>query len=314
MNDKATITMAKKLAKNSADFKADDKRLQVEKEDLINTNALMLWNSYLSNNDYFSKFRQIFSIIGFLCVEEFSTYGKGVEEALIEIFVKLIESPYRIVRFSSIIAFTSFFRSLSTSIDETEAKIDTFKGKKSAAKRNEKKYVESVVEELNEFIVISFEFVLLTKAKDICPIVREEVYASITHYLDKREFKSLENLEAELANAVLRAINDEDKTAKTKGIELAEMYLQKHFKRSKVSKKDDFYEDVLRLSLTNIASSDAATCFALTKVLKLLGEHYKPLLDSENFQLLKKFIFHTNPLVAKEFIEIICKGNALNIC
>lgn len=65
--------------------------------------------------------------------------------------------------------------------------------------------------------------------------------------------------------------------------------------------------------MSNIVSTDATTGFSLLKVLKLLTKYYKPATEGDHFKTLKKFIFHTNPLIAKEFIDIMRECKSIDI-
>lgn len=242
--------MMKKIAEEISGWEASDERLKVAKEDLVETNALHLWNSYLSNGDYFSRYRQVFSILGFLCVETLEDEGNLLLERVIEILVKLAESPYRIVRFCSIIAFASIFRSLTISIEEAHGKIESLKSKKkSANKAVDAKLLKAQVEALNELISLSVTFMLIPKSKDICPIVREEVYSNLIHYLERRDLDTISDIKDEdhtIIDIVLQSINDEDKSAKAKGIELVEKFLLKSFNHTPVTQSEKLYEDLLK--------------------------------------------------------------------
>jgi len=75
----------KNVTNNLSDWEATHNSLMVKKEDLVETKALLLWNSYLSNNEYYSRYRQIFSIVGFMSLENYDGKGKGIIETMIEI-------------------------------------------------------------------------------------------------------------------------------------------------------------------------------------------------------------------------------------
>lgn len=242
----------KKIAKENSTWTANDEELRVDKEDLIETTALHLWNSYLSNGDYYGRYRQIFSILGFLCIENMDGEGNSILESTIEIIVKLAESPYRIVRFCSIIAFASIFRSLTVSIEEIKGKIEALKSKKKSANNAvEAKLAKSQFDALEELISLGVQYALIPKSKDVCPIVREEVYSNLIHYLERRDIDSILKFKEEGTNEsiiqiVIRSINDEDKSAKSKGIELVEKFLLKCFNHTPVTKPNDLYEDLLK--------------------------------------------------------------------
>ena len=75
---------------------------------------------------------------------------------------------------------------------------------------------------------------------------------------------------------------------------------------TKISKQDEFYEKVFGCWLSNIVSGDLGTWLSLLKILRLICKYYMPIYDSENFKMMKLFIFHPNTFVSKKIIEIIC--------
>jgi len=152
---------------------------------------------------------------------------------------------------------------------------------------------------------------------DVCPIIREEVYSTLQYCIEKRDLQTVDNLQNEhnvrLLDVVLQVFNDGDKSAKTKGIEFAEKYLIKSFKYTKITEVDEFYEEVFKLSLGSVVTADSNTCFALIKVIQIITKYYAPATKGDHLSILKQFIFHTNPLISKEFLEILCDIGKLKI-
>ena len=199
-------------------FKFDPKQI-------VGSHLLDIWNAYISDSDYFCKYKQIFSILGFKWIEISTDSSILILETLIETFNRFLTSSFRIVRFISIIAIDSLFRSIIISADEKEAEIELIERKKSQEAKESKKIWEGILVKLNKLIDLGFEFAFLAKSSDVYSLVREEVYNTLTFYLKKWDFKRVKKYSDGLKEVVIKAIKDTDKMAKQKGIVLAEIFI-----------------------------------------------------------------------------------------
>jgi hypothetical protein len=275
----------------------------------MDTKAVVLWNSYLSNGDFFGKVKQIFSILGFLCIENFSSKGEEILDKFVAILTKFSTVPFRIARFCSVIASISLLKSLSTNIEEVESRLQSIKKKrKSGNTAVEYKIKEDIRDSLQEKICILLKQILFEKSSDVCPSIREETFAAFTSYLEKRGGTLIQDIQSEegsaLSDIVLEAISDEDKAAKLKGIELTEIYCTQKFGSTKVTQPETFFDNVLNLSLSNAISNDTQISLSMVKIIKLLVNYYTPTTEGKNLKIIKEFIFHPNPQISKEFIQI----------
>lgn len=182
-------------------------------------------------------------------------------DVLIETMNKLLQAPFRLIRFSTMVAYTSLFRSLVTSLDETEQKLSVVKSKKkSNNKRMDERLLQDTLKEIENFLNLSFEFIIFNESRDVCPAIREEVYSCLTYYIEKQGLKNLDEIKAEndteITDVVLHAINDKDKEAKLKGIELVTRYLEKNFSHVEVNNKEAFYENIFKIVLINLINGD----------------------------------------------------------
>ena len=300
------MKLMKMIWDNPSQFDSSHEIFKVDSKQIVGSHVLDIWNAYISDSDYFCKYKQIFSILGFKWIEISTDSSILILETLIETFNRLLTSPFRIVRFISIIAFDSLFRSITISADEKEAEIELMERKKSQEAKESKKIWEGVLAQLNELIDLGFEFTFLAKSSDVYPLIREEVYNTLTFYFEKREFKRVKKYSDDLKEVVIKAIKDTDKMAKQKGIVFAEIFLRLMIDSTKISKQDEFYENVFKYWLSNIVTGDFGTWLSLLKILRLICKYYMPIYDGENFKMMKLFIFHQNTFVSKEIIEIIC--------
>ena len=80
----------KELYKNPDSFKPDNEKLKIDMNRLLESNTLHLWNSYISNSNYLVCFKQFFSVLVFLCLEN-KDYedGKFIIEKITKALVKL---------------------------------------------------------------------------------------------------------------------------------------------------------------------------------------------------------------------------------
>lgn len=150
------------------------------------------------------------------------------------------------------------------------------------------------------------EYIVIPKSKDICPIVREEVYSLLTDFFTKQKYVERistyenENDETEeIQRLILYAMIDEDKATRVKGIELAETFLRSNTKGKK-NEKSEFYQNILKLALRSLVSNTD-----ILPIVKYLSESCIGLFKAEHFSILKKFIFHSNTIVSKTCLEIL---------
>ena len=137
-------------------FDQDNELFELSEDQIIKSKLLDIWNAYISNKDYFIKFKQIFSILGFIWIEKISESSYSIVERMIEIFARLLNSSHRIVRFITIVAFDSLFRSITISTDEKEGELELIKRKRSNEAKESKKIWEEQLEQLSEITTIYF--------------------------------------------------------------------------------------------------------------------------------------------------------------
>lgn len=110
-DEKQTKKIVKKLFEDALKVKLDTLKFDMTKEQLSESNTLVLWNSYYSNGDYYINFKQIFSILSFICFESGLPEHEGIIDKIILALSKLSDSTYRRVRFPAMIAAGALFRS-----------------------------------------------------------------------------------------------------------------------------------------------------------------------------------------------------------
>jgi hypothetical protein len=302
-----------RIIRDPQEWKSDDEALEKTTEQFNESNTMLLWNSYVAGTDYCIRYKQIFSIFGFICIERSADDCIKLIESLIEVQQSLLNSPYRVVRFVSLLSFVSLFRSMVTSLHELEDKIHSLKKKKLKGEQLLSISVsEAKISDLKELIGISFEFIIFPKSIDISPVVREEIYSIVSHYIESHKDLQIAT-DYTLEALVLKSLGDTDRQAKLKAIELTEKFISKKFNYKEQSETDDFYDDVFKILMSNIVNSDTSSQVALVKVLKTFTKYYKPLTKGDYFKLIKKFIFHTNPVVSRNIVDIICQTKAFTI-
>lgn len=242
-------------------WKADDKALEKTTEQVNESNTVLLWNSYVAGTDYCNRYKQIFSIFGFICIERSADGCIQLIESLIEIQQSLLTSGYRVVRFVALLSFISLFRSIVTSLHELEDKVKLLRNKK--GKGSHKLSLdasEAKINDLKELLGISFEFIIFPRSNDISPIVREEIYSIVSHFLEKSDIESYQQLKITsddtLEALVTASLEDTDRMAKLKGIELTEKYMSKTFNYKEVSEPVVFIDEIFKSLMANLVNSE----------------------------------------------------------
>ena len=192
--------------------------------------VLGFWKAYMSNSDGLMFFKQVFSILVFLCLEDYTNDdGAFIIEKLVKVLIKLSQSSYRNVRFPVILAIRGLFKSLLTVAKDTKRKIDADRARK---KPRAQKLLKDHSLMIQGFIQSIGEHVIIPRSTDICSMFREEIYMilidymekemldyPIAEYIDKKE--RIKNTESIIVNSMV----DQDKSARMKGIILTEKYL-----------------------------------------------------------------------------------------
>ena len=192
------------------------------------------------------------------------------------------------------------------------AKVKSAKSKKTKAdKENIEQY--KIVE---EYLQLIGELIILPKSKDICPIIREEIYSVFTDFLSGNQSidsittldrKSEQNMVYDL---LYQAILDDDKSARSKGIQTVKQFLSVPFLKDSKSKTDkdgpDFYKTMLNIVVANLMTNSDTI-----DILAIFANYEPGWLKGTVLSSLKKLIFHPDPKVCKTVIEIMRKVNIL---
>ncbi|CAI2374223.1 unnamed protein product [Moneuplotes crassus] len=309
---------------------------EIESENISEDNSQVIdfWHSLTEKSDYYIKFKQLFSILVFSCIEEEKT-GEERIKAIQELLFSLItfsKVNFRFLRIANSVAFNSLFRGLVANFEEIVQDIKTSKSKKKRkVKENQRlNTLKEVRESLVQCLACCFEYLFLKHYHDISPIIREQIFDSLSLFYNRVDFDVPNEFEIEdfcMDKVFFFALKEAEKSVKFKALEFCDVYLRKRAENKNQSKDQNFDEEVFQIILSRLlkegASNQAMTKGSmsesklispvLTQILAKLCEYNPSLKKDKNFERLKKMAIFSPTMLGKQILQIISKEAGLKV-